>query len=95
MFGFLMKKILLFLSILLALQTNAQLLVNSPSFITETNASTTITADASFGNKKLIGITSDIFVHIGVITSLSTSGADWKYVASAWGTADAKLNVLH
>jgi hypothetical protein len=89
-----MKKIFLFLSIVLALQTNAQLLVSSPSFLTETSASTTITADASFGNKRLIGNISDIFVHIGVITSLSTSGADWKYVASPWGTSDAKIKCV-
>ena len=89
-----MKKIYLFIFILLAFQTNAQLLVSSPSFITETNTSTTITADASYGNKKLIGITSDIFVHIGVLTSISTSSADWKYVASTWGTSDAKIKCV-
>jgi len=89
-----MKKIFLFLSILLTLQTNAQLLVSSPSFLNETSASTTIIADASFGNKRLIGNTSDIFVHIGVITSLSNSGADWKYVASPWGTSDAKIKCV-
>ena len=94
LFGSLMKKIYLFIFILLAFQTNAQLLVSSPSFITETNTSTTITADASYGNKKLIGITSDIFVHIGVLTSISTSSADWKYVASTWGTSDAKIKCV-
>jgi glycosidase len=86
-----MKKVFLFILVLLTLNTNAQLLVSSPSFITETSTTTTITADASLGNKKLIGNTNDIFVHIGVITTLSSSGADWKYVASTWGTTDSKF----
>lgn len=89
-----MKQIYFLFFILLTLQTNAQLLVSSPSFISEASSSTTIIADASFGNKKLIGNTNDIFVHIGVITSLSTSGSDWKYVASTWGTSDAKFKCL-
>ena len=70
------------------------MLVSTPSFITEASSSTTITADANFGNKKLVGNTNDIFVHIGAITSLSTNGADWKYVASTWGTADAKIKCV-
>ena len=89
-----MKKYFIYLFVFLSLQTNAQLLVSSPTFISETVASSTIIADASFGNKKLIGNTNDIFVHIGVITTLSTSGSDWKYVASTWGTSDAKFKCV-
>jgi 1,4-alpha-glucan branching enzyme len=89
-----MKKVYLIILVLLSLNTNAQLLVSSPSFITETNTTTTITADAAFGNKKLIGNTNDIFVHIGVLTTLSTSGGDWKYVASTWGTSDPKFKCV-
>jgi hypothetical protein len=86
-----MKKVFLYILVLLSLDANAQLLVSTPSFITESNTSTTITADATKGNKNLLGNTSDIFVHIGVLTALSSSGSDWKYVASTWGNSDAKF----
>lgn len=89
-----MKKVLLFIIILLSLQTNAQLLVSTPDFITESVTSTTIIADASKGNQKLLGNTADIYVHIGAITNLSPTGADWKYVSSVWGTADAKFKCV-
>ena len=86
-----MKKVFLYILVLLSLDANAQLLVSTPSFITESNTSTTITADATKGNKNLLGNTNDIYVHIGVLTTLSTSGSDWKYVASTWGNSDAKF----
>ncbi|MFX5684719.1 hypothetical protein ABTE42_21560, partial [Acinetobacter baumannii] len=35
--------------------------------------------------------TTDVYVHIGVITTLSTSASDWKYVPAfcVWGTTNA------
>lgn len=86
-----MKKVYLLILVLLSLNANAQLLVSNPGFITEATTTTTITADASYGNKKLLGNTNDIFVHIGVLTTLSSSSSDWKYVASTWGTSDVKF----
>jgi len=88
------KKIILSLLVLLTLQTNAQLLVSVPDFPTETLPSTTIIADATKGNQKLLGNTADVYVHIGAITNLSPTGADWKYVSSVWGTADAKFKCV-
>ncbi|MBI2283018.1 MAG: T9SS type A sorting domain-containing protein [Bacteroidetes bacterium] len=62
----------------------AQLLRWSPVFPKESSLPVTITCDASAGNKGLLGYNpvSDVYVHIGVITSLSTSSSDWKYVVN-------------
>jgi len=66
--------------IFLSLITNAQLLTLDVPF--PTDASTVvITADASKGNRGLLGHTpSDVYVHTGVTTNLSTNSTDWKYV---------------
>lgn len=61
----------------------------TPAFIQETSSTVTITADARLGNKGLLDHTaSDVFVHIGAITTQSTSASDWKYVKFTWGTSD-------
>ena len=36
----------------------------------------------------ITGNTTDIYVHIGCITSLSTSSSDWKYSKFTWGTTN-------
>ncbi len=59
---------------------HAQLLSWNPEF-TGDNGNIVITMDANFGNKGLLGnLASDVYVHTGVITNLSTSASDWKYV---------------
>lgn len=45
-----------------------------------------IVFDASQGNGGLNGYAGDVYAHIGVITNLSTSGSDWKYVKADWAT---------
>jgi hypothetical protein len=71
----------------------AQLLKWSPSFIQEGSSAVTITADARFGNKGLLDHTSsDVYVHIGVITNLSTGASNWKYVKFDWGTPNPAAN---
>ncbi len=78
-----MKKILLsFLGLLCFVTTFSQLLSWSPVFPTENTTTFEITVDATKGNKGLDFYTpnSDVFVHTGVITNLSTSASDWKYV---------------
>lgn len=89
-----MKKIYLLILVVLSLHVNAQLLVSSPNFLNETATSSTIIADGSKGNKALVGNTNDIYVHIGAITSLSTSASDWKYVQSTWGTTDTRFKTV-
>lgn len=58
----------------------AQLLSWTPEFFGD-NGTITVTMDASFGNKGLLGYTpSDVYVHTGVITNLSTNASNWRYV---------------
>ncbi|MDI9337767.1 MAG: alpha-amylase family glycosyl hydrolase [Alphaproteobacteria bacterium] len=71
-----------------AFRSAAQLLTPSPFFFTENTSNLTITANTNFGNKAFINYNQNVYVHIGVITSLSTSSADWKYVKFTWGTAN-------
>jgi glycosidase len=44
----------------------------------------TITFDATQGTAGLKDFTGDIYAHTGVITNLSTSPTDWKYVIAGW-----------
>jgi len=80
-----MNRLLLFgLTLITGLGLNAQLLNWSPPFPTESNAGQTlvITVDATKGNQGLLNYTptSDVYVHTGVITNLSTTPNDWRYV---------------
>ncbi len=53
----------------------------TPDFIQETSSTVTIMCDPAKGNLGLASASPfDIYVHIGVITNLSTSSSDWKYV---------------
>lgn len=71
----------IFLLLFLLNHLNAQLLVSTPTFPKDTG-SIAITMDASKGNKALLNYsnTSDVYVHIGVITNLSSGPSDWKHV---------------
>ena len=64
----------------------AQLITTNPAFVTQNNGITEITVDFSStdGNLGLKGYTGDVYAHVGVITSVSTSSADWKYVVTPW-----------
>ncbi len=80
-----MKKLLTPFLLLAVCFANAQLLSWTPSFIQETSMPVTITANAAYGNQGLKGHNPfDVFIHIGVITNLSKSSADWKYVRGVW-----------
>ncbi|MEI8073672.1 MAG: alpha-amylase family glycosyl hydrolase [Bacteroidota bacterium] len=71
-----------------ALSSHAQLLKSTPEFVQDNSTNIDIVCDASFGNKAILNYTptSDMYVHIGLITSQSTSGSDWKYVKYPWAT---------
>jgi 1,4-alpha-glucan branching enzyme len=86
-----MKKWLLSFSIIFfSFQGFSQLLLWTPDFPTENSTPVTITVDANYGNKGLLNYNpSDVYVHIGVITNLSSNSSDWKYVKTTWGTTDA------
>jgi len=68
--------------------SHAQLITTTPDFILESSTPIDITCDASKGNAALkdYAITTDVYVHIGCITSLSTSSSDWKYSKFTWAT---------
>jgi 1,4-alpha-glucan branching enzyme len=75
------KSLLVFFILLFYHQTFSQLLSWTPDFATESTTPFVITADATKGNLGLQNYTpSDVYVHIGVITSLSSGASDWKYV---------------
>ncbi len=84
-----MKKMLLSVSIvLLSFIAKSQLLTWSPQFPND-NSTIVITMDATKGNKSLQGFAGSVYMHLGVITSLSTSNTDWKYVSTVWATTTA------
>jgi len=76
-----------FLSFVFSLQ--AQELTVTPAFPLDTN-SISIVVDCSLGNQGLFNYsnTGDVYVHVGVITDLSTSSSDWRYVPFTWGTTN-------
>ncbi len=73
----------------------AQLISTDPSFPTDIQP-VLITFDATQGSGGLAGYTGDVYAHTGVITNLSTSGSDWKYVVTNWGqnTPETKLTKI-
>lgn|GEM_PF-84801 len=56
----------------------------------------TIYFNATLGNGGLYNYTGDVYAHTGVITNLSTSSTDWKYVKTTWGqnTPETKLTEI-
>ena len=85
-----MKKVLLSATILLLFfnVVNAQLLTWSPQFSND-NSTITITVDAAKGNQGLFGFTGAVYMHLGVITNLSTSTTNWRYVPTTWASTTA------
>lgn len=63
----------------------AQAVYTTPTFPSQTDT-ITVFFDASKGNKALAGFTGDVYAHTGVITFLSTSLTDWRYVKATWTT---------
>ena len=73
----------------------AQLITTTPSFPKDTS-NLSIVVDCAKGNQGLFnyGTPSDVYVHVGVITNLSTGPTDWRYVKFTWGTANAQAQAL-
>ena len=90
-----MKKRLLFLLLpfFLVNISHAQLLTWTPDFPVENDAAQVlvITVDATKGNQGLLNYNpaTDVYVHIGVITNLSTSPTNWLHSQFTWGTTPA------
>jgi hypothetical protein len=64
-------------------------LTSVPVFPQDTGT-VSITVDCSQGNQGLYNYanTSDVYVHVGVITSASSGPSDWRYVPFAWGSTN-------
>src|SRR5687767_15058 len=78
------------------LKADAQLLSWTPDFPKEDDAAQVlkITVDATKGNQGLLNHTplTDVYVHIGVITTSSTSPTNWRYSKFTWGTTPPEAN---
>lgn len=97
-----MQKKFLLLSLLVIVSSvnlTAQLLSTNIPFPRDTD-NLSITVDASKGNRGLNNYTpvSDVYVHTGVITNLSASNTDWKYVKlgnqNPWGKLIPELQAV-
>ncbi|MCK5857071.1 MAG: T9SS type A sorting domain-containing protein [Bacteroidales bacterium] len=78
--------------IFLSYFSSAQVIVTDPAFPTADD-SVKITFDSQSGSAGLANYSGDVYAHVGVITDLSTSPSDWKYVKTNWGqnTPETKL----
>jgi hypothetical protein len=65
-----------------------QLLTTAPSFPQDTGT-VSIIVNMALGNQGLYNYgTTDVYVHVGLITSASTSSSDWQHVPFTWGTTN-------
>ena len=55
------------------------------------NDTITLYFNAAEGNKALIDLPGDVYIHTGVITNKSIDSHDWKYVIGNWGKDDKSL----
>ncbi len=78
----------LFLLLCFATTAQAQVIWADPVFPTEQQP-VTIYFDATQGTGGLANCNCDVYLHTGVITSLSTGLSDWKHVVTTWGQANA------
>ncbi|MBK7175182.1 MAG: T9SS type A sorting domain-containing protein [Bacteroidales bacterium] len=62
----------------------SQLITVTPALPTDLDG-VEVVFDATQGSGGLAGYTGDVYAHTGVITNLSTSTSDWKYVKADWG----------
>lgn len=65
-----------------------QVVSSIPRFPSDTSTVTVI-FDATQGNGALAGVNPPIYAHTGVITNLSTSPSDWRFVQGTWGQASS------
>ncbi len=83
--------------LLLATVGKSQLLSWSPQYIQESSSTVDIICDATLGNKGIKDYTptTDIYVHIGAITTASTNSSDWKGSKFTWATTTATANATY
>jgi len=87
-----MKKIFLFIVLLIPLKLVAQIITLIPT-LPSVDDSVTVIFDATQGNGALANFTGDVYMYTGVITEESVDNYDWKHVVSNWGSTDEKLKL--
>jgi glycosidase len=65
----------------------AQIVWTEPA-LPKANEPITVYFDATQGTGGLAGCNCDVYLHTGLITSLSASQSDWKHVFTTWGVAN-------
>lgn len=85
-----MKRLTFLIYLLLPLQALCQLLSTRPYIVQDSSSSIRIYCNAAFGNQGLLNYTptTDVYVHIGAITTKSTSSSDWLYVPFLWASTN-------
>lgn len=73
---------------LFAVGLHAQVIYSEPAFPTP-EEEVTVFFNASEGNGGLENCGCDVYLHTGVITELSSSPSDWRYVPTTWGQSNA------
>jgi hypothetical protein len=76
----------LLLLLLLPLVAGAQIYTDPP--FPRADQPVTIFFDATQGTGGLANCSCNVYLHTGVITNLSNSSSDWKYVVTTWGQAN-------
>lgn len=85
-----MKKLFLLASYCLIFSgLSAQIVWTEPAFPTQDDE-VILYYDATQGNGGLVG-TTPVYIHTGVITSLSPTPTSWQHVQGNWGQADANV----
>lgn len=84
-----MKKSLFFIlwaAMACAFGASAQIVTTEPELLQEGSRDVTLTYHADQGNRGLAGLgaSTQVYAHIGVITTKSTGTSDWKYVVTNW-----------
>ena len=81
-----MKKFSILITVLSLMLTNAfsQVITVTPALPTDQD-NVEVIFDATQGSGGLKDYTGDVYAHTGVLTNLSTSNSNWKYVKAAWG----------
>jgi len=75
------RLLLVLLALLTGLPTAWAQVTATPANFRDTDA-VTLTFDASQGNAELANFTGDVYIWTGVVTNLSTSNVQWRYVKS-------------
>lgn len=90
------RLILLLFTVLMAFCSQAQLLSLTPNFPLD-NSTLVITMDATKGNQGLkdYATPSDVYMHLGVTTNLSSPASQWKYTLTTWATTNPTYQAIY